>query len=176
VGAPDFPTAARRLINGDFSWSDPLFESDPVHGRPTCRIIEWFEHGEFDSEPKALTEALSAACFNGRTDVARYLLDRGVDPAAGNGTGLNAVHWAANRGQLETVQLLLERGAPLEIRNMYGGTVLDCTVWSAVNEPHFDHVRIIEALLAAGANVVDAEYPSGNAAVDEVLRRYGAGS
>jgi Ankyrin repeats (3 copies) len=166
--------AIRRILNGDFSWADPLFITDPASGRPTCRIVEWIERGEFENQPKALAEALSCACFSGRTDVARYLLDRGVDPAAGNGTGLNAVHWAANRGQLETVKLLLERKAPLELRNMYGGTVLCSAVWSAVNEPKPDHIRIIEALLEAGADVREAEYPSGSDAVDAVLRRFGA--
>jgi hypothetical protein len=166
--------AIRRIAKGDFSWADPLLVTGPASGRPTCRIIEWIERGEFDNQPKPLAEALSCACFNGRTDVARYLLDRGIDPAAGNGTGLNAVHWAANRGQLETVKLLLERKAPLELRNMYGGTVLGGAVWSAVNEPKPDHVRIIEALLEAGADVREAEFPSGNDAVDAVLQRFGA--
>jgi hypothetical protein len=169
-----FTTAVRRLENGDFSWAEPLFQSGPANGRPKCQIIDWVESGKFNTEPRALAEALSAACFNGYTEVARFLLDRGVDPAEGCGTGLNAVHWAANRGQLETVRLLLSRKAPLELRNMYGGTVLGCTVWSAVYEPHPDHVRIIEAVLEAGANVAEAEYPSGRDDVDEVLRRYGA--
>jgi hypothetical protein len=166
--------AIRRIAKGDFSWADPLLVADPTSGRPTCRIIEWIERGEFDGQSQALAEALSCACFNGRTDVARFLLDKGVEPAAGNGTGLNAVHWAANRGQLDTLRLLLERKAPLEHRNMYGGTVLGCAVWSAVNEPKPDHVRIVEALLEAGADIREAEYPSGSDAVDAVLRRFGA--
>ena len=87
---------------------------------------------------------------------------------------MNGLHWAANRGQLETVKLLIERKAPLEIKNMYGGTVLGTAVWSAVNEPRVDHVLIIEALIIAGANLDAAGYPSGNAQVDELLRRHGA--
>ena len=99
---------------------------------------------------------------------------RGVDPAAGTGTGLSAFHWAANRGNLDTVKLLIERKAPLEQKNMHGGTVLDCAVWSAINEPRVDHIAIIESLLAAGANIEEAGYPTGNERVDEVLRRHGA--
>jgi ankyrin repeat protein len=106
--------------------------------------------------------------------VAEFLLNQGVDPAAGMGTGLSAFHWAANRGNLDTVKLLIERKAPLEQRNMYDGTVLGCTVWSAVWEPRVDHVAIIEALLDAGANIYEAEYPTGNQPVDEVLKRNGA--
>lgn len=175
-GDPLFRETVPRLERGDFSALEPLFVEDPALGGGRCRIIAWYEAGYFADEPKALNEALSCACFNGRTAVAKFLLDAGVDPAAGDGTGLNAFHWAANRGQLETVKLLIERKAPLEALNMYGGTVLGCTVWSALHEPRADHVAIIEALLAAGANVDAAEYPSGDKRVDEVLRRYGARS
>src|SRR5262249_56085513 len=105
-------------------------------------------------------EALACACFLGRTGVVDFLLTQGVDPATGNGTGLNGVHWAANRGQLETVKLLLGRTAPLELESMYGGTVLGTAVWSARNEPRADPIPIIQAPITAGANSHPARYPS----------------
>jgi ankyrin repeat protein len=83
------------------------------------------------------------------------LLDRGVDPAAGFGTGMAAFHCAANRGNLDTVKLLIERGAPLEQKNMYDGTVLNCTLWSAVHEPRASHAEIIAELVKAGAEIDD---------------------
>ena len=52
--------------------------------------------------------------------------------------------------------------------------MLGTAVWSAINEPRADHIRIIEALIAAGAKLDAAGYPTGNEQVDEVLRRYGA--
>jgi hypothetical protein len=165
---PAFRDAVRGLERGDFSASEPLF----VGARP--RIVEWHEQGMFRDQPKALAEALSCACFLGSTHVAEYLLDRGVDPAAGAGTGLNAFHWAANRGQLESVRLLISRKAPLEIRSMHGGTVLGTAVWSAINEPRGRQLEIIEALLEAGARVEEAGYPTGHAQVDALLRRHGA--
>lgn len=168
-----FRDAIQGLLRGDFSRLEPLFEprSD---GAGESRIIEWYEEGRFAGEPKALAEALTCACFLGRSDIAEYLLTRGVDAAAGAGTGLNAFHWAANRGQLETVRRLIQRKAPLEIRSMYGGTVLGTAVWSAINEPKSDHMRIIEELLNARARLEDAGYPTGHEAVDALLRRYGA--
>jgi hypothetical protein len=162
-----FENAVRGLIAGDFSRLDPLFE-----GRP-CRIIEWFEADLFAGEPKALDEALTCACFNGRTEVVDYLLAHCVDAPGGANTGLNGFHWAANRGQLNVVLLLINRGAPLEKRSMYDGTVLGTAVWSAINEPRPDHLRIIEALIKAGARVDDVGYPSGSETVDEVFRRLG---
>jgi hypothetical protein len=162
------------LLRGDFSRLDPLFLANPRSPEQPSRFMEWFQKGYFKGHTSALIEAFTCACFNGRTDVARYLLDHGVDPASASGTGLNAFHWAANRGQLETVKLLIDRKAPLEDRSMYDGTVLGTAVWSAIHEPKADHIRIIEALIGAGARLDSAGYPSGDARVDEVLRRHGA--
>jgi len=60
-----------------------------------------------------------AKCFLGRTSVVDFLLTRGVDPAAGTSNGLSAFHWAANRGNLDTVKSLhsTER-RPLEQRTL----------------------------------------------------------
>ena len=99
---------------------------------------------------------------------------QGINPTAGARTGLNALHWAVNRGELEVVRLLLRSGVPLELRNMYEGTALGTAVWSAVHEPRPAHPQIIEELLQAGAQVADAGYPSGNATVDSILQRHGA--
>src|SRR5438105_3669071 len=89
---PQYRDAVQGLSRGDFSRLDPLFDE---------RIVEWHRLGLFDGEPEALAEAFCCACFLGKTDVAEYLLGQGVDPLAGSGTGMNAFHWAANRGQLE---------------------------------------------------------------------------
>jgi len=169
-----FLEAVDGLLRGDFSRLEPLFIPDPLSPGQPCRIVEWYQKGFFEGHAPALAEAFTCACFNGRTDVARYLLDHGVDPAAGSGTGLNAFHWAANRGQLDTVKLLIDWRAPLEDRSMYDGTVLGTAVWSAIHEPRADHIRIIEALIDAGARLDDVGYPSGDARVDEVLGRRGA--
>ena len=58
---------------------------------------------------------------------------------------------------------------------MSDGTVLGGTVWAAVHETKPDHLQIMEALLEAGASVEEAEYPSGDACVDEILRRHRGG-
>ncbi len=169
-----FGDAVRGLLRGDFSRLEPLFDDHPFLGRHQCRVLEWYENGYFDEEPKALEEAFTCACFLGRTSVADFLLAHGVDPSAGVSTGLYGFHWAANRGQLDTVKLLIQRKVPLEIKSMYGGTVLGTTVWSAINEPKPDHVAIIEALIGGGARLDAAGYPTENERVDEVLRHHGA--
>ena len=167
-----FRDAIRGLKAGDFSRLEPLFKGDsPAEGH-RCRIIEWCEGGLFADEPAALAEALTCACFLGRTSVAEYLISRGVDPSAGAGTGLDGFHWAANRGQLETVLQFIRSKASLETRSMYGGTVLGTAVWAAINEPRGEQVRIIEALIEAGASLDNVGYPTGDERVDEVLRAH----
>ncbi|MBI3425926.1 MAG: ankyrin repeat domain-containing protein [Acidobacteria bacterium] len=169
-----FPDAIAGLLAGDFSRLAPLFADDKPEAGQRCAIIVWVEQGLFANEPKALAEALSCACFLGCTTVAETLIQHGVNAEAGNGTGLNALHWAANRGQLEVVRLLLQHQTPLETRSMYGGTALGTAVWAAIHEPRGDQLPIIEALLDAGARVDEAEYPTGNEQIDELLRRHGA--
>ena len=162
-----FEEAVRGWAAGDFSRLAPLFRGG-ADGAACC-VVDWFE-------PAALAEAFSCACFNGCVDVVRYLLARGVDPSGGAGTGMNAFHWAANRGQLAVVRALVGVKAPLETKNAYGGTVMDCAVWSALHEPKPDHVAIIEALLGAGADVRAVRYPTGHEGVDRVLMGHGAGA
>ena len=166
---PRFDAALNGLHRGDFDGLAPLFFPDP--GRPveSSQIIQWHAAGRFRTDPIALAEALTCASFLGATDVAQYLLQAGVDPATGSGTGMDALHWAVNRGQLKATTLLLKWGAPLEVRNMHGTTVLGTAVWSALNEARPEHAQIIEELLKAGARVEDLKSPA--AYVEGRLRR-----
>lgn len=163
-----FADALEGLHRGDFSRLEPLF--DERAGKP--QILEWLEQGRFREQPKALAEALTCASFLGCTAVADYLLKQGANPSGGMGTGMNALHWAANRGQLEAVRLLIRAKAPLEARSMYDGTALGTAVWAAINEPRRDHPQIIEELLQAGARFEEAEYPTGNKSIDAILQRH----
>src|SRR5437867_1726348 len=119
-----FRDALEGLYNGNFSRLEPLFTGAGSDDQ-RAQIVIWHEEGRFRQELKALAEALTCACFLGRTEVAEYLLKQGVDPSGGDGTGLNAFHWAANRGEVDAVRLLLRWKSPLRTRSMYGGNVLD---------------------------------------------------
>jgi Ankyrin repeats (3 copies) len=167
-GEAEFLDALEGLRRGDFSRLEPLFEGK------RSQIVEWCAAGLFRDHPTALFEAFTCACFNGKVSVAEFLLAMGADPSAGDGTGLNAFHWAANRGKLEAVRLLIRHKAALETRSMYGGTVLGTGVWAAIHEAKPDHLQIIEELLDAGADVNEAGFPTGDSRVDGLLRRYGA--
>jgi uncharacterized protein len=164
--------AADALRRGDFTRLAPLF-GDPTRPEMAAgKLLAWVEAGEFADAPHVLAEALTCACWLGQTGIAARLLDRGVDPAAGMGTGMSALHWAANRGQRSAVELLLARGAPLEQRNMYDGTALGTAVWGACHEPRGDQLGVIRLLLAAGADASQVDHPTGRADVDALLAPY----
>lgn len=165
---------AEGLRRGDFTRLAPLFGDAARPDVATGQMLAWVEDGEFADDPGVLAEALTCACWLGQTGVAARLLDRGIDPAAGTGTGMSALHWAANRGQRAAVELLLSRGAPMEQRNMYDGTALGTAVWGYLHEPRGDQLGVIRALLEAGADPRTVEYPTGRADVDALLAPYRA--
>ena len=132
--------------------------------------------GGWIEKEQQMGEAFIQACLFGQTRVVEFLLDKGVDPGAGANTAQTGFHYAAHSGHLEIVKLLIARKVSMEMKNMYGGTVLGQAVWSAINEPKADHISIIEALLDAGADIEAAGYPTGNQHIDEVLWRHGAKS
>ena len=131
------------------------------------------------NDPKAhVTKAFLWAATFGRSGVVKLLLERGVDPAVMDEDRMTALHCAAGAGHLDVVELLLEHDPPLEVQNVWGGTVLDSTLYFAFEAPAkgVDYVPVVEALLEGGANVavVNSYFPTGNARIDAVLRRHGA--
>jgi ankyrin repeat protein len=121
------------------------------------------------------------ACEFGRDKVIEFLLNKGVDVAT-EAQGMTGLHLAIVGGHFGAIKLLLERRAPLELRNSYGGTALGCAMW-AVNHsdpvyrwptPKADWAAIVQMLIASGARLEESYYPTGNERVDEVLRRHGA--
>jgi ankyrin repeat protein len=117
-----------------------------------------------------MESAFGWACEYGRNEVVEFLLDRGVDLRAGGKNNQTGLHWAVVGRQLDTVKLLLKRGAPLEAKNEYGGTALGQATWCVINgDRSADYIPIISALLDAGARVEEADYPTGNERVDDLL-------
>ena len=133
-------------------------------------------------EPKAHLEmALIWACKFGHAPVAEYLLALGVDLAAHDTDRMTGLHWAAANGMSGLIDALIRHGAPLEVRNQWGGTVLGSTTWFVMNRgpgwppvPGADYPAVLELLLRAGADVREADYPTGHVAVDGLLERHGA--
>ena len=146
-----FQYAVAAMERGDFTALESAIGPDRFH----VQIVAWFENAVFQGEQETLDEIFSAACMLGHARTAAYLLDKGIDPHAGMKTGLGGFHYAASSGRLDVIKLLIDRGVPMEVKNMYGGTVFEQAIWSAVNEYTPDHAAIVEALIEAGAIVDD---------------------
>ncbi len=96
-------------------------------------------------------DALHAAARAGAIERVRELLDSGVPVNAENEYGTTALFFAADRGHLDLVLLLLERGADPDLSDrFYGATPM---VWALTNE----HTDVAALLLRHGASgAIDA--------------------
>ncbi|MEO8647884.1 MAG: ankyrin repeat domain-containing protein [Acidobacteriota bacterium] len=148
-----FSYAVAAMDRGDFTSLEEAVGPERFYEQ----ILEWFERGLFESEKETLNEIFAAACMLGQTSTAEYLLEKGVDPYAGMKTGLAGFHYAASSGRLDVIRMLIERGITPEVKNMYGGTVFEQAIWSAVNEYTPDHAEIVEKLIEARA-IFDVGY------------------
>lgn len=148
-----FQYAIAALHRGEFSALEETIGAD----RFDDQVQKWIEDGSYAKEPETMAESFAAACMLGHERAAAALLDAGVDPYAGMRTGLAGFHYAASSGRLNVVRLLIDRSIPMEVENMYGGTVFGQAMWSAIHENKPEHSDIVEALIEAGA-VVDREY------------------
>lgn len=125
-------------------------------------------------EEKELESALNWACLYGQSAVAGYLLGVRKDLAVQSEGKQTALHCAVIGGHLDIVKMLLAQGAPLEVRNEYGGTVLGQTLWSAGHGGDADtYIPIVETLLAAGAKLPERHVPV-NKLVDSLLAKHGS--
>ncbi len=116
-----------------------------------------------------------------------HLLDLGVDPAARyfHGDGYfqiapysTALHVAAWRAAHSTVQLLIDRGAPVDAHDANGRTPLALAVRACVNS-YWMYRRSplsVKALLQAGASTSGVAIPTGYPEADELLLAHGAGA
>ena len=98
------------------------------------------------------------ACEFGQTEAVQFILDAGfhIDQQV---EGMAGMHWAVLGAHIDTINLLIDRGANLENENKYGGTVLESALWAVIHsDPVYrwpnvevDFPAIIEILLKGGA-------------------------
>ena len=123
---------------------------------------------------------LAAFAITGNTDGVRQLLDLGVNVdtlfVEGNGywdiaRNSTALHIACWRASHEVVKLLIERGAGVNLTDAQGRTALSRAVKACVDS-YWTRMRApdsVAALLDAGASTAGVIFPSGYAAIDELL-------
>ncbi|HYR12531.1 MAG TPA: ankyrin repeat domain-containing protein, partial [Longimicrobium sp.] len=140
-----------------------------------------------EREPQAVAEVrahggqlLAEFAGTGNVGGVRLLLDLGVPVSAvfQHGDGYfdvaprsTALHVAAWRAHPAVVQLLIDRGAPVDMPDGRGRTPLALAVRANVDSYWTDRRSpdSVRALLDAGASTAGVPYPSGYAEVDALL-------
>ncbi|MBI5570107.1 MAG: ankyrin repeat domain-containing protein [Desulfomonile tiedjei] len=98
---------------------------------------------------------LKAAAMGDRTDVVKFLLDKGFPVDAKSKQGQTALMVAAAAGHAEVVQLLLDRGADVNAQDVHLRTALNGAVWLR------GHLEAAKVLLDSGANIHARDDPAG---------------
>ncbi len=179
-----------RLRAGEFLAAHGAeLDLESAAGLGRIDLVKTFFHPDRSLKPSATKKQLQGgliwACMYGREEVAAFLLEHGADPLDRVDNRATPLHWAAGSGSLSIVKLLLDRGAPLEEINAWGGTVLGHAGWGFEHgAPDADFVPVFELLLEAGAKIrgswlawiekVKGRSVEEKARVAEVFRRHGA--
>ena len=123
-------------------------------------------------------KALWAAAKEGDSAKVKQLLDKGVDiniygSTVGVDFGCTALFWAAANNHINTVELLIEKGAYIDAGAGMGGTPLARAAYEG-------HVEVVELLIEHGANVNAKDgtdqtvLDAADDSVAPILRRHGA--
>ncbi len=94
----------------------------------------------------AAVKPVADAAEGGDTATIRHLLRAGADVNETHGDGMTALHWAAERGDLELAEMLMVAGA-----NVNAGTRLGGYTPLHIASRH-GHAAIVQALIAANAD------------------------
>jgi ankyrin repeat protein len=134
-------------------------------------IVKGFFGEDNRLKPPATQKQMAAgfgwACEFGQTAVVEFLLQAGIDVGANRcpqdrETGL---HWAAFEGHADIVRLLLDRGAPVDVRDkIHDGTPLDWALygWGASGRKAelSAYFEVVALLARAGAKLEPKWYES----------------
>jgi ankyrin repeat protein len=123
---------------------------------------------------------LADAARNEKTTTVRLMLDAGWPVDVRGQHNATALHWAGFHGNAGMARTLVERGAPLEVKDDdFDGTPLH---WAIYGSQHGwrcktgDYVGTVDVLLSAGAQAPPLEsLKAGTPAVLDVLRRHASG-
>lgn len=120
-------------------------------------VARYFESSRMVSPTDAVTALMMASWYDQR-DVVTLLLDHGIDAGARNPKdGDTALHIAAYRGNPALVELLLKRGAPVNVTDgVYGTPPLVWALHAWLGERRSDaegYRRVLRMLAEAGAEV-----------------------
>ena len=147
--------------------------------RPEAEAIALQNPGLVASLPSVDHELVARYCWETNTnfEAVKLMLDVGF-PVAHPETshGYSPLHNAAWAGSADLVDLLIERGHPVDLvdprfkATPLGFAIHDCIV--VKRHPEGDFVHVVNSLLQAGSRLDGVQYPTGDARIDEVLKQY----
>lgn len=175
------------LLKGHQELFDFLFErSDTTTRLLVCCVLARRSQAEeiatrhpglIPSLPDADLELLARYCWETNTnyEAVRLMLDLGFPIAHPETThGYTALHNAAWAGSAALVDLLIERGHPVDIRDPgYNATPLGFAIHDCIVEkrhPEGEFGRVVKSLIDAGSPWDPSIYPTGDPRIDEVLK------
>lgn len=123
-------------------------------------IVRTFFDGARQLQPPATQAQMNAgfawACEFGRTEVAATLLQTGMDADARlTQRGETGLHWGAYGAHAQIVELLLDRGARVDVKDQsHQSTPLEWAVFAWSNSgdsKRFEYYKVVAMLVRAGA-------------------------
>ena len=109
--------------------------------------------------------------INHSTTAVRALLAAGIPVDARGENGGTALHWACWKGYADLVRLLIAHGASLTILDtMFNAPPPGWFGHGIQNCGEGDYAQVARELVAAGARFLPTDFPSGNEAVDQIVR------
>ncbi|MHB8637805.1 MAG: ankyrin repeat domain-containing protein [Fimbriimonadaceae bacterium] len=102
------------------------------------------------------------------------LIDLGMNAGTTNNYNETPLHWACVAGRVDAAKALVERGAPLDVREKnHQADPIGWAYWGSEywHEPHGDYVATIEYLLSKGGRLAD--HIQGSPEVRELLMAKG---
>jgi ankyrin repeat protein len=124
-------------------------------------------------------ELLPRYCWETNTnyDAVRLMLDVGFPIAQTERShGYSALHNAAWSGSADLVDLLISRGAPVDLRDpVFDSTPLGFAIYDCLFEkrhPDGEFGRVAKSLIESGSPWEALDYPTGDTRLDEVFMEY----
>jgi ankyrin repeat protein len=119
-----------------------------VKDRNNINIIHLLSEVGLDSYDSHLRTSLIWATFYNNLDLLKWLIANGADINHQDNVGYTALHFAGQEKKLESAQLLLDKGASLEIADMHGNT----PIWTAIFNSKGDY-SLVKLYVSKGANL-----------------------
>lgn len=153
---------ARLLVDRIGIGSVPIFALAAMGALDELRRRISFDSGLLHAvqDRRSGATLLHLAAEMGQVDVARYLLEQGIDPDVRDEDGTPPLHMAAESSSSGVAELLIACGADVNSRDNTGYTALHEAAYHC-------NVRVAELLIERGADV-DARLDRGDTPLDQV--------